>query len=143
MANREVLKVLKDSSGNALSGVAKTSSFNSDKVRVPPGFDRVGLILDIGTVTGTSPVMAPKVQLSINGGVTWLDTFPGADNAETQASLANVTGTKETSEFWPLRIPSIASSSSIVPYVRFVFTITGTSPSFTFTNAWYAFTKGA
>lgn len=143
MANREVLKVLKDSAGAALTAVAKTATFNSDKVRVPTGMDRVGLILDIGTVSGTSPSMTPKVQMSIDGGTTWLDTFPGADNAETQASLAAITATKETSEFWPLRLPSIASSSSIVPYVRFVFTVTGTSPSFTFTNAWYAFTKGA
>lgn len=132
---REHIRILKDSAGVKLSGVAKTASFNSEKFK--PKGSTIGLLLDIGTVTGSTPVMAIKAQLSMNNGVTWLDTFPADINSETQWTFANITGSKETMEY--VRVPSGFEGfggTTINPVMRWVFTLTGTSPSFTFTNAW-------
>jgi hypothetical protein len=101
-----------------------------------------GIVLDIGTVSGTSRTLDIKGQMSLDGGTTWLDTLPGALNSETQITLAQITATKETSEFWPRFIPSWMPSkdaeggTTYKPMVKFVFTIGGTNPSFTFTKAY-------
>lgn len=134
-ANRDIIRLLRDSSSVTLSGVAKTATFSSESIS-PKDYEEFGLILDIGTVSGTSPTLDIKIQMSLNGGTTWLDTYSDALNSETQAILAQITATKETSEFWENRM-TLAGSGGIDPRVKFVFTVGGTdTPTFTFTNAW-------
>jgi hypothetical protein len=132
MANRAFVRNLKDSSGNVLSGVAKAATFNSEALD-PNGFDLIGLVVDINTVTGTSPTLDIKMQMSIDGGTTWLDTYPQGVDTETQWTLAQIQTAKETSAFIRNWFP-VSGSSGVDPRVRFVFTIGGTNPSFTLTN---------
>ena len=132
------VSVLNDSAGTALSGVAKTATFNSQTVNLQ-GYGTFCLILDIGTVSGSSPTMDPKVQMTLDNGTTWLDTLPNALNAETQAALAQITATKETAECWRNPFPNVAgfaTTNNVTPRVRIVFTVGGSSPSFTFTKAY-------
>ena len=128
------VRVLKDSGGTAISAVAKTATFNSQKINLAD-CDKVGIVVDANTVSGTSPTMDIKGQMSFDDGTTWLDTWPAAENSETQWSLTQITAAKETAKFVPNWIPAkpAFSSSGIVPRFRFVFTIGGTNPSFTMT----------
>ena len=133
------VKLLKDSSAVDLSALAKTATFNSEDLNLQ-GYATFCLILDIGTVSGTSPTLDPKVQMSLDNGTTYLDTFPDGLNSETQAAMAQITASKETVECWRNTFPTIAGfatvGTAVTPRVRFVFTIGGTTPSFTFTNAY-------
>lgn len=133
------VRVLDDSDSAALTAVAKTATFNSETLNLQ-GYATFCLVLDIGTVSGSSPTMDPKVQLTLDGGTTWLDTYPVTLNSETQAAMTQLTGTGETTECWRNVFPVVAgfstAASSVTPRVRFVFTFGGSSPSFTFTNAY-------
>ncbi len=124
MANLHINRVLKDSAAASLAALAKTATFNSEILNLT-GYDMFGVSLDIGTVSGTSPTLDIKVQRRLDG-TTWVDHYPQAENSETQATFAQITATKEVSKEWP-----------IWPHekIRLVFTIGGTSPSFTFTEA--------
>ena len=129
--------VLDDSDGAALTAATKTATFESQTVN-GGNADQLCLILDIGTVSGSTPTLNVKLQVTLDNGTTWLDTYPGASNAETQAAFTEITASKETMECYPNWLPSVGSfsASGIIPRMRFVFTIGGASPSFLFTNAY-------
>ncbi len=128
MANIALKKQIKDSSGNLLAGVAKTATFNSEALDLK-GHRRVHVVLDIGTVSGTSPTLDIKWQQTLDG-TTWIDHFPIKQGSETQAAFAQITATKEVSEWFDNPIGADGSTK-----VRLVWTIGGTSPSFTITDA--------
>lgn len=114
---------------------AKTATFNG---ATQTNFNGRGIVvvLNIGTVTGTTPTLVAKMQGSADGGTTWYD-IPGAVTASLVATgvfaitvypgatvLAGSTTTGTT-----------AVASNTVPRTwRMVYTIGGTTPSFTLTN---------
>lgn len=136
MAYSSFTRVLDDSNNIALTGAVKGATFQSAGYKMAE-FDQIGIVMDIATATGTSPTLDVKVQMSKDG-TTWLDTYPAAENTETQAALAQITAAKETAEFWPCWLAAGSNDQ-----LRFVFTIGGTGPSFTFTNAWVVGRKRA
>lgn len=132
------VKILKDSSGASLTGAQKTATFNSETLNLQ-GFATFCIIVDVGTVAaGTLDI---KVQMSLDGGTTYLDTFGAALNSGTQAALAQITAAGESNECWRNPLPVIAGfatgGTAVTPRVRFVFTM-ATSPDMTFTNVYVA-----
>ena len=96
----------------------------------------VSLLFNIGTVSGTTPTCVFKVQGSNDTATTWYD-IPNAFTAAITATgiyglviypgITPVAGTATTG--------SVAQVSSVIPNrYRVVWTITGTTPSFTITN---------
>lgn len=137
MANVHTWRFLKDSSGTILDGVAKTATFSSETLK-PGNASHIALLCDVNTVSGTSPTLDIKAQISMDGGTTWLDCYQGKwpatiasnKNATDQAALAQITAATETMEVFPNWCAPQASST-INPVMKFVFTIGGTNPSFT------------
>lgn len=96
----------------------------------------ISATINLGTVTGTTPTAVFKIQYSNDAGTTWLD-LPNATTATIVAtgvfgitvypSITTAAGTPTSG--------SVALVNSIIPRTyRFVWTIGGTTPSFTITN---------
>lgn len=130
---RHVFRYLEDSGGTQLSAVAKTATFNSETIHTG-SYDYVGILLITTSAGGSSPTLDVTVQISEDDGTTWRDTYPRADNTEVQAALGQITGNTATSEFWPNWFYGAATrigEDTFTPRIRFVFTIGGTTPTFT------------
>ncbi|WP_124019487.1 hypothetical protein [Flavobacterium laiguense] len=94
------------------------------------------VVLNVGAVTGTSPTMVCKVQGSADSGTTWFDvpsattatlTTTGVFGIEVYPNITTVIGTTTTG--------TIAQIASVLPRTwRVVYTIGGTTPSFTLIN---------
>lgn len=93
---------------------ARTTSGQSDPVTVDPRAARIALAVDVTAVSGTSPTMDLAVEWSFDGN-TW---FP-ADSAD---SFTQITAAAKA-------VKSFAPKAS---QARLVWTIAGTTPSFTF-----------
>lgn len=115
---------------------AKTATFNGATQTNTTG-KGVQVVLNVGAVTGTSPTLVCKIQGSADGGTTWFD-IPNAVTATIIATgvyglqiypnIAVVAGVATSG--------TIAQISSVLPRTwRVVYTIGGTTPSFTITNA--------
>jgi hypothetical protein len=97
-----------------LAPAAKTSTFNSSSVDLQQYVQPAKMIVNVGTVSGTTPTLDGKVQDS-------------ADNS-TFADVTGYTFTQVTAS----GIASLAIDPRAVRrYVRYVGTIAGTTPSFT------------
>jgi len=138
----EYIRDLEDSAGAKWNAAAHTATFTSEVLNLGE-CDRWGILLDVGTVSGTSPTLNIEVQTSFDGGTTWLDTYPTQAASGSQANLAEITASTEISEVWDRHIPCerpnapVLGGGSFTPRVRFNCVIAGTSPSFTITNAYF------
>lgn len=94
------------------------------------------VVINLGAVTGTTPTAVFKLQGSADGGTTWLD-IPGATTAsliatgvyaiEIYPALTTTAGVATSG--------TIAMSNTILPRTwRVVWTLGGSTPSFTITN---------
>lgn len=127
--NRE----LKNDAGAKFSAAALTATDNSESLRVY-GLDTVGLAIDLPTVSGTSPTLDIKVEISFDGGTNWAE-FPDDVNSETQATFTQITAAGDVSKYWTIPFATEKDDDAgKYPLVRFVFTVGGTNPSFTFTR---------
>lgn len=92
------------------------------------------VVFNIGTVTGTSPTAAFKLQGSADGGTTWYD-IPGAATASITATGVYVL------QLYPgvTAVANAAVSAALPRTWRVVWTIGGTTPSFTITNIQVAY----
>lgn len=117
---------------------AKTATGNGATL-TNAGNKGVQVVVNLGTVSGTSPTGVFKAQGSVDGGTTWFD-LPGATTATLTATgaygimiypgVAVTAGTTTTG--------STATASMVIPRTwRMVWTIGGTTPSFTITNIQY------
>lgn len=114
---------------------AKTVTFNGATQTNTTAKGAV-VVLNVGAVTGTSPTMVCKLQGSADSGTTWFDvpsattatlTTSGIFGIEVYPNITTVTGTTTTG--------TTAQVSSVLPRTwRVVYTIGGTTPSFTLTN---------
>lgn len=100
------------------ASTAKTVSGNSAALRVPSG-SGLAVLADVTAVSGTTPSLTLTVEWSHDG-----ITFVGADTADTFTAITTAAGKAkrfETKGEW----------------FRVVWTITGTTPSFTFSGTAY------
>ena len=117
---------------------AKTATGNG-ATQTNVGNKGVQIVLNMGTVSGTTPTFVLKVQGSVDGGTNFFD-IPGA----TTASLV-ATGVWGVTIFPGIAVTagttvsgSTAGASGIIPRTwRVVWTIGGTTPSFTITSITY------
>jgi len=127
-------------SGNLTTGDtgAKTATGNGATL-TNVGNKGVQVVVNLGTVSGTTPTCVFKLQGSADGGTTWYD-IPGAVTASLTATgvygitvypgIAVTAGTTTTG--------STATANMPLPRTwRVVWTIGGTTPSFTITNIQY------
>lgn len=93
---------------------ALTASNQSGVFDIGTG-DDLAIMLDVTAVTGTSPSMTVKVQWTNDGGVTWFD-------AETPDTFTALTAAGKVTKVFTIKGLG----------ARLVYTISGTTPSFTF-----------
>jgi hypothetical protein len=98
--------------GGGLTPRTTTATVTGSSIDLVAGDGRCFAIQQVGTVTGTSPVLAGKIQESPDGS-TWTDVAG--------ATFANVSTTDNVQAI---------SFDRTQRYVRYVGTVTGTSPSF-------------
>lgn len=119
---------------------AKTATGNGATI-TNVGNKGVQILVNMGAVTGTSPTAVIKVQGSTDAGTSWYD-IPGATTASLTATglygiliypgVAVTAGVATTG--------TTATSSMVIPRTwRIVWTIGGTTPSFTITNVQYIY----
>lgn len=117
---------------------AKTATGNGATI-TNAGNKGIQILINMGAVTGTTPTFVAKVQGSVDGGTNWYD-IPGAVTASLVATglfgitiypgIAVTAGTTTTG--------TTAGASGILPRTwRMVWTIGGTTPSFTITTITY------
>jgi hypothetical protein len=91
---------------------ALTASANSNKVNAG-GFSSAKAFLRISAASGTTPTLDVKFQDSYDG-TNWVDVASGAFAQKTAANYSTLV------------------LSNVGPYLRAVYTVGGTTPSFTF-----------
>lgn len=97
-----------------VASAARTTSGNSSAFLV--GDDNtVNVLLDVSAASGTTPTLDVKVQWSMDNGTTWGE----ASSADTLAQKTT-TGNE------------LKSFTAKAPHARVVWTVGGTTPSFTF-----------
>lgn len=100
-----------------VTSAARTETGNSGALAIDnrDEAEDLHLTVDVTAVTGAVPTLNLKVQWSADGGTTWADPDP-AD------SFAEITAAKVVSESYTIKSP----------HYRVVWTLAGTTPSFTF-----------
>jgi len=92
------------------------------------------ILINMGVVTGTTPTLDAKVQVSMDTGTTWVD-LPGAAFVQFTA-----TGTKMLAIYPGVTVAANTAVSAPLPRTwRIVWTVGGTTPSFTITNIQVAY----
>jgi hypothetical protein len=119
---------------------AKTATGNGATI-TNVGNKGVQILVNMGAVSGTTPTAVIKVQGSTDAGTSWYD-IPGATTASLTATglygitiypgIAVTAGVATTG--------TTATASMVIPRTwRIVWTIGGTTPSFTITNVQYIY----
>lgn len=98
-----------------VASAARTASGDSGSVGVFDAGQNVSLLVDVTAVSGTSPTLDLSVEWSHDDGTTWAA-------GETADTFAQITATKTT----------VKSFTVKAPHYRIVWTVGGTTPSFTF-----------
>jgi hypothetical protein len=104
----------------AVPSAARTATGNGPGVLNADTGDTLALQLVVSAATGTTPTLDVAVQWSMDGGTTW---SPG----ETADAFTQLTTTASKVKTFPVKAPSY----------RVVWTIGGTTPSFTFSVLGY------
>jgi hypothetical protein len=126
---------------------AKTASFAG---ATQTNFNARGakILAVVPTVSGTSPTLTAQLQVSPDGGTTWLNYGPASaaltaagtilfDVYPTNESVAGATPAALTTN----ATQTVQINGALPRTWRLNYTITGTTPSFTFTNAYAAYTN--
>ena len=98
-----------------VASAARTTTGSSSAITVGSGAANLTLEVETTAASGTSPSMTLTVQWSVDG-----TNFGNIDGATD--SFAAITATGNVVKSLPVR----------APYMQFTWTISGTSPSFTF-----------
>lgn len=110
------------------ASAARTATGNSDPINVPGDCKGFHAVLNISSASGTSPTLDVKVQRFDAISSQWVD-LPGGALAQKTA-----TGTDDLTIYPGIAETNNRSVSDVIgEEVRFVWTIGGTTPSFTFT----------
>lgn len=112
----------------AAASAARTATGNSGSIDVAGDCKGMHVVLDITASGGTTPTLDVKVQRFDNLSGQWVD-LPGAAFAQKTG-----TGTDDLTIYPGIAETANRSVSDVIcEEVRFVWTIGGTTPSFTFT----------
>lgn len=132
--NKSTYHFLKASTSAVLDQDTRTATFQSQAYNLSDS-EWFGLYLKLENISGTSPTLDVNVQFSPDGGTTWSSIYPDGENSETNAALAQVTGSSdvEVMRYWRNIVPLQATGSGLNPQIRFNFTFGGTSPSYDIT----------
>lgn len=138
-----MIRDLLDSTGALLSGQSIIANFTSELVDISP-WDRWGLIVKVGTVTGTDPTLDMKIQTTLDDGVSFVDAYPTDTSSGSQAALTQMVATGDDRfENWDRALPQWEPNSTegtpagrnFTQRIRVVGTIGGTStPTFPLTE---------
>jgi hypothetical protein len=126
---------------------AKTATFNG---ATQTNYDSTGAIITcrLGTVSGTTPTMTLKIQWSPDAGTTWLgmsnDTATSTVTTTSQIAMITCLPQANAANVYA-SAAAVAAQLNIVAYLprtwRIVYTITGTTPSFTITAVDVAYVR--
>jgi hypothetical protein len=83
--------LMNDSSGNQLSALTKTDSFDTAWYSTG-GCSRIGIVVITTNSGGTSPTLDIDFEFSPDGGTTTVPIMGDAANSETQMAMAQITG---------------------------------------------------
>lgn len=114
---------------------AKTATFNG---ATQTNYNAAGatIVINMGTVSGTTPTLTAQVQGSADGGTTWYNI------AGAVTPTINATGVTTLVVYPGVAAVANAAVSSVIPRTwRLAYTIGGTSPSFTITNVQVAYNR--
>lgn len=103
-----------------VASAARTVTGNSAALAVAPALGQLVLGVNVTAASGTTPSMTLSVEWSHDGGATWSQ----ADPADTFTAITAAA----------VKVKSFAVKSDVY---RIVWTITGTTPSFTFAMTQY------
>lgn len=107
------------SASSVVASAARTTTGNSGAVATPAGAN-LAVLVNVTAVAGTTPSMTLSVEWSHDGG----NTFAQADTADT---FTAITAAGAKVKAFPVK----------GEHFRLVWTITGTTPSFTFAASAY------
>ena len=128
------------STNNATGDTGAKTATGSGVAIANVGNKGVSIVLNLGTVLGTTPTFVLKVQGSADNGTTWYD-IPGATTATiTSTGVFGITiyPGAPTVAGTATSISGTASCGQPLPRMwRVVWTIGGTTPSYTITNIQY------
>lgn len=127
-------------SGNLTTGDsgAKVATGNGATI-ANVGNKGVAVVINVGAVTGTAPTAVFKIQRSVDGGTNWVD-IPGATTASLVASgLYGITVYPGIAVTAGMAVSGTeATANGVMSRAwRLVWTIGGTTPSFTITSVSY------
>lgn len=126
-----------------VASAARTSTGNSGNLKNTstyiPVFNAAAFILDVTTVTGTTPLLDVAIETSVDGGTTWYMAWAYAQVTAASTLRLDVRDTGigfteigATSTITLSGTTAIVENTVITQDVRILWTIAGTSPSFTF-----------
>ena len=102
---------------NAVTSAARTTTGNSAAISTDYGNStQLNLLINVTAASGTGPTLDLKVQWSADG-TNWADAEPATD------TFTQITTAKVVAKQFTVKAPNF----------RILWTIAGTSPSFTFT----------
>lgn len=128
MALRGRFKNLDNDAGALMTAAALTATDYSETLGLG-GLDSFGIMIDQGTVSGTSPTLDVTPQISYDSGTSWVSNMPAEFGSTTAAALAQASTTGDDRiGVWKNPYPADSDVK-----LRFAFTTGGTTPSFTFT----------
>jgi hypothetical protein len=108
------------------SGTITTDTY-SDAVSVVPATE-ASIVVVVGTVTGTSPTLAPVIQIS-HDGTNWASRRVIVDTA-TQGSLTRLTAPTVEGKIKTAGTYRAYIQGNLGKYLRIFWDVGGTSPSF-------------
>lgn len=123
---------LKNDAGVLVTAAALTATDYSETLGLG-GLDSFGIMVDCGTVSGTTaPTLNITPQISYDSGTTWVTQMPAEFGSTTAAACAEMTATgNDRVGCWANPFPSDSRIK-----LRFALTVGGSgSPSFTLTKA--------
>jgi hypothetical protein len=138
MANRDLKKTLKKSTGAVLSGETLSADTATESFALS-GLEYFGIVVDLGAISGTTPTLDIKAQVSFDAGTTWLNAVPPAPNTSAHSASTNqtaqvaqiTTSDIQTAEYWVNPFPN---DNNVI--ARFNFDLGGTSPTIVVDNAY-------
>jgi hypothetical protein len=102
---------------SAASGGARTASGNGSAIRVPGSTAKLAILVDVTAVSGTTPSCTFAIEWSHDG-----TTFAAGDPADTFTAITAASK----------KVKSVDVKGE---WFRLVWTISGTTPSFTFSSS--------
>jgi hypothetical protein len=138
MANRDLKKTLVKSTGAVLSGQTLSADTATESFALS-GLEYFGIVVDLGAISGTTPTLDIKAQVSFDAGTTWLNAVPPAPNTSAHSASTNqtaqvaqiTTSDIQTAEYWVNPFPN---DNNVI--ARFNFDLGGTSPTIVVDNAY-------